>query len=477
MKRGKKLIILLLVLVLAIAAALIVQAIVTKNEEAATEAEDTSVTFLTIDPDAITALSWTYNDETANLAYASGVWTDADDAAFPVAQTYPDAMATALEAVTATRSFDAEDLSEYGLDAPAYTVTVTTDAETTLTIGSASEISGEYYTSIGDGKVYLVDSALLDPFTYGLSDILQMETVPDMSALTGIDITTGTGEANLLYLENSDYSYSDQYHWFLLQNGAYKALGSAADTFADSLTGLSWISCESYNATDEELAAYGLDAPNATLILSYTEAADADSDAEAAEATFVLEIGGFTDGGYYARIQGSRMVYLIDASLAQSILGVSYDTLQPTDVCLLDWDTVTSFDVTLDDATYTFAKNTRDITDADGNVTQETYYTMNGAEVDADRVTAIYDSIYGMSSNGTTDQAPGAVEIAFAFHRSTAAFTDIDLVFYRSNSTSCIVGFDGETGLTVARSDVVDLIETVNAILLDQTSTTEAEAE
>jgi hypothetical protein len=485
MKRGKKLILLAAVLALAVAGVLIVQAVVSRNEEATTEAEDTSVTFLTVDPDKITALAWTYEGETVNLAYADGVWTNADDGAFPVAQTYPDAMATALEAVTASRSFDAGDLSEYGLDAPAYTVTVTADTATTLTIGNATELSGEYYASIGDGKVYLVASDLLDLFKYGLNDVLQMEAIPDMSALNGLDITTKTGETNILYQENSDYSYTDQYHWLLLQNGSYQALGSAADTFADSLKALSWISCENYNATDEDLAAYGLDDPNATMILSYTEAASADGStetasadssaetasadgsAETAQATFVLEIGGFTDGGYYARIQGSRMVYLIDATLAQSILNASYDTLKPTDVCLLDWDTVTSFDVTLDGAAYTFARNTRDVTDADGNVTQETYFTMNGAEVNADLVTAIFDSIYGMASNGATDQAPGAVEIAFAFHRNTATFSDIDLVFYRSNSTSCIVGMGGETGLTVARGDVVALIENVNAILLD----------
>lgn len=466
MKRGKKLILMAAVLALAVAGVLLVQAVVSKNEEAAKQ-EDTPVTFLAVDPGQITALSWAYNGATVNLSRADGVWTDADDATLPVAPEHPDAIADALKAVTASRSFAAGDLSEYGLDAPAYTVTVTAGTVTTLTVGNVSALSGEYYASIGDGKVYLVKSALPDSFKYGLNDLIQMEAIPDMSALKEIDITAKTGTTSLLYQENSDYSYTSQYHWFLAQNGTYTALGSAADTFADSLKTLSWIRCENHSATGENLKAYGLDDPNTTVTLRYAAAA-AEGATDTAEAAFTLEIGGFTDDGYYARIQGSPMVYLIDATLAQSILNASYDTLRPTDVCKLDWDTVTSFNVTLDGETYAFTRSTRDVTGADGTVTQETYFTMNGAEVSTDRVTAIFDAIYGMASTGTADQAPGAAEIAFAFYRNTAAFTDINLAFYRMNSTSCIVGLNGGTGLTVARGDVVSLIEAVNAILLDQ---------
>ena len=495
MKRGKQLILLVCVLAAVVAVTMIVQTAVTNSEQAATQQQETSVTFLTVDPAAANALSWTYDGQTVNLARTDGVWTNADDLAFPVAQQIPEAMLAALESVTASRAFDAGDPSEYGLDAPAYTVVIDADTVTTLTIGNASEISGEYYASIGDGKVYLVSSDLLTPFAYGLTDILQTETVPDMTALRGMQIATAAGAQDIVYLENSEYSYTSQYHWFLHENGAYSALGSAADTLADSLKGLAWLSCVTHNATDEDLKTYGLDAPNATVTLRYTQAAEAAAaddtaaadtaatdtsaaDSAAAdtrrrirrlkrqEATFVLEIGGFTDGGYYARIQGSKMVYLIDAVLAQSILNAGADTLQPDDVCLLDWNTVTSFDVTLDGATYAFTRSTQDVTDADGNVTQQDIFLMNGVQVDSALVTAVFDAIYAMQTTGTTDQTPGSVEIAFTFRRNTETFPEITLTFYRLNSTACIAGLNGETRLTVARADAVALVEAVNAILL-----------
>ncbi len=503
MKRGKQLLLLACVLAAVVAVTLIVQTAVTGNEQAKTAQQETAVTFLQINPEAVNAISWTYNGQTVNLARTDGVWTNADDLTFPVAQQFPEAMLAALQSVTASRAFAAGDLSEYGLDAPAYTIVIDADTVTTLTAGNASGISGETYTSIGDGKIYLVAGDLLKPFACGLTDILQKEAVPDMTALTGMQIDTAAGKTNIVYLENSDYSYTNRYHWFLTDNGKYTALGSAADTLADSLKALSWLSCVNHNATADDLKTYGLDAPNAVVTLRYTQAADgaadtaaanltadtavdatanaaaadtaadavadpstAADDTAAAESAFVLEIGGFTDGGYYARVQGSNMVYMIDASLAQSILNANLDTLQPNDVCLLDWSTVTSFTVTLDGATYAFERDSKDVTDADGNVTQQDVFLMNGTEVDGALVTAVFDKIYAMQTTGTADQAPGQAEIAFTFRRNTETFPEITLSFYRLNSASCIAGLNGETRLTVARADVVALVEAVNAIIL-----------
>ncbi len=323
----------------------------------------------------------------------------------------------------------------------------------------------------------------LNRFAYGLMDILQRESIPEMAALDGIDIATASGDLKTgilgeqrlrLYRRVSLVPYAER--------KPTGRLATRADTLADSLKGLSWIRCENYNATADDLAAYGLDKPSATVtspptprrpipqpdsgtVDSNTQSSDLTT-ANPQEQTFVLEIGGFTDGGYYARIQGSTMVYLIDSSLAQSLFNATYDSLRPTDVCLLDWDTVTSFDVTLDGQTYVFERSVKDVTGADGAVTQENIFLMNGTEVDSDLVNAVLDTIYGMASTGTTDETPGAAEIAFTFHRSTDTFTDISLTFYRLNSATCIAGFNGETGLTVARADVVSLTEAVNAILL-----------
>ena len=472
MTRSKKLIFLASVLAALVIVTVVINVINTQNEEAETLASE-PVTFFTVDEDALTSLSWTYNGETVTLSYTDSVWTNTDDAAFPVDASYPDAMLDTLTEVTASRSFTPDADSEYGLDEAAYTIEIDADTVTTLTIGNLSELSGEYYASIGDGLVYLVDAELIDPFTYGLSDILLMETIPDMTAMTGMDITTASGEVNIVYLEGSEYTYTDDYHWFMLDDGSYLTLGSAADTLAENIAAMSWLSCVDYNATDEALTTYGLDTPNATVILSYEAAAEETDDTEDTEesaeveiASFVFEIGSFTDSGYYVRIQGSNMVYLLDATLSQTILYANFEDLRPTDVCLLDWDTVSSFDITLDGETYAFERSTTETTDEDGNVTEEEIFLMNGEDVDTDLVTAVLNDIYAMASTGTTDFVPVTAEIAFTFYRNTETYSELNLTFYRADSESCVLGFNCETRLTVSRSDVVSLIEAVNSILL-----------
>ena len=69
---------------------------------------------------------------------------------------------TAAEAIT-----DYDSLSDYGLDQPQNTITVTCgDETTTIDIGDYNEMLSEYYVKVsGDEKVYLMDSTLKDAFS------------------------------------------------------------------------------------------------------------------------------------------------------------------------------------------------------------------------------------------------------------------------------------------------------------------------
>ena len=69
---------------------------------------------------------------------------------------------TAAEAIT-----DYDSLSDYGLDQPQNTITVTCgDETTTIDIGDYNEMLSEYYIKVsGDENVYLADSTLKDAFS------------------------------------------------------------------------------------------------------------------------------------------------------------------------------------------------------------------------------------------------------------------------------------------------------------------------
>ena len=182
MKRGKKLIALLAALVILTGAALAATLLNPERQEGSGQEEE-KISIFTLDSDSVTALSWTYEEETLSFLCDGGQWSYADDAAFPLDSSYLEDMVTALSDVTASKSIsEPEDLAQYGLEEPTCTVTVSTGEDRELRIGDATSLDGLRYCSTGDGNVYLVDSALLDAFSYGLSDLVQMETIPDMDS-------------------------------------------------------------------------------------------------------------------------------------------------------------------------------------------------------------------------------------------------------------------------------------------------------
>ena len=160
MKRSKKLIALLAVFALLVGAACIIPVLL--PEENTEEEESTDFTLLTLDPDAVTALSWTYDEETLAVSREGEGWAYAEDAAFPLDTSYVEAMLDTLSEITATKTIEEpEELAEYGLQRPVCTVTVSADAEYQIDLGDETAMGGERYLSIGDGKVYLVDEAIV----------------------------------------------------------------------------------------------------------------------------------------------------------------------------------------------------------------------------------------------------------------------------------------------------------------------------
>ncbi len=95
-------------------------------------------------------------------------WTYPADAAFPLDQSYPDAMVQALKEIQAAKTIEnVEDLSEYGLENAVCSITVQGEKEYQLAIGEETGLGGQRYLSIGDGNVYLVDASFLDTLCPG----------------------------------------------------------------------------------------------------------------------------------------------------------------------------------------------------------------------------------------------------------------------------------------------------------------------
>lgn len=368
-----------------------------------------------------------------------------------------------------------EDLSEYGLDEPVLTITAKADRDIVINVGN-SNMDGQKYITIGDGNVYLVSSTILSTFSYGLYDIVKMETVPSMADMNNLSITRNIGTLDIMYADDTDWAYSAEYVWFLTEGEKHTALDTElTNDLTNLVTGLSWSDCVEYNASAEKLTEYGFDNPAAVVTVDYSEDVNVATDEtdedgnviyETAEEdrTFVLEIGNTVDSYAYARISGSNMIYTIPSSTAEAFMYTTRDELLPDEILCMDWDLVDTVDITLDGESYHVEKQINEETDDEGNVTQETVYVLNGEEID---IMGIFDGMTSLVSTGSVAGAveESAMEIGFVFNRSTESFAQVELIFYQHDSTSCLVSLNGETRLLIARSDVASLIEDISAVI------------
>ena len=456
MKRQRRMLVLLGVLVICIGAAAVISNINFEEKMVGTETE-----IVNVDSSEITALSWNY-EESVSFTYEDEEWKYTEDENMPVNQELLGEIAENLASITSDKMVEEpQALSVYGLDDPAYTLTVGTADETVeISIGNESFTDGEVYISTGDGYVYLTDSSLIDEISYSLYDLVQTDEIPEMETVTEISIDKDEA-ADIVYQEDSGYGYSDAYTYYLKDGEEYRNLDNEnTETLFSTLSAFSWEECADYYAEDSELASYGLDAPDAVVTVSYE-----DEDGEAQQ--FAYEVAS-ADGSYYGRVQDSTVVCSISQDVYDAAVNASYDELKPDEIILLDWDTVDSIDVEIDGNTYT-------VEIVHGGEDEEDTYTLNGEEVEFGDV---LDDLLAMTradddeleEAGLEDPEAGenTLEMSLTFHRNTEEYDTVELDFYQYNGTYCISVLNVDESNYVSRESVVSLKEAVNTIVLDQ---------
>ena len=448
MKRQKRLTVLLVILVICVAAAILLSRM--NFEEKMT---GTQTAIIDVDSSEITRLAWNYDGEVA-FTYEDDEWKNESDDKMPVNQELLSEIAENLSDIVSDKMVEEpQALSVYGLDDPAYTLTVeTADASYDISIGNESFSDGEVYISNGDGYVYLTDSELVDHISYSLLDLVQEEEIPEMETVNSVSIDN-ENTVDIVYQENAGYCYSDAYTYYLKDGDDYRNLDNenTADLIS-TLTEFSWNGCVDYYTEDSELSDYGLDDPDAVVTVGYT-----DEDGE--EQEFAYEIGE-SGGSYYAKLKDSTIVYSIEEDVYNGAVDASYDELKPDEVILLDWDTVDGNDIEVDANTYSV--------DISGSEEDGYTYTLDGSEIEFGDVLDDLEALTIDSEEEAADPGENKTELSLTFHRNTDTWETVELDFYQYNGTYCISVLNGEETNCVNREDVVDLKESINTIMLDQ---------
>lgn len=463
MKRSKRLLILFAALV-AVSGAAAAAVYLLPDEELESYS---AISLFSFEPEEASALSYTYDGETVELVNDGGAWEYAGDSAFPLDDDYVDSMLAALGGLTATQEITApEDTAQYGLDEPELTIGLTLDADYTITVGSETEMGGERYLSTGDGNVYLVDAAIVDPFSHSLYDLIECESIPNMNDTVSFTVESGTYSYTIDHITEDAPEYTDYYEYFLATDDGYMTLSStAARVVVGGITNLSWTRCVCYDAGSDELASYGLDEPSAVATVEYVYTEE-DSDGEETEyqASFTLELGDYCDDGVYARIAGSKMVYVVSADTLDNILNLDPETdMLPTEPVRLTLEDVTGFDMTADGETYSVSIERSTVYDDDGNASEEVAYTLSdGTELDSGALTGALDDLNSMYGDGDGTDRGGSEIASFTFYQDRKGYERVTLSFTAYDSTDCLTTLNGQTRVLAPLSTVNDA---VNAIL------------
>lgn len=248
-------------------------------------------------------------------------WKYDGDDEFPVNASRMDSLAETVKKLPAIRKLEGGDeLSAYGLDTPLRRITVEAegDAELTILIGSGTE-DGNYYAVIdGEETPWLISSALFDETSWGLEDMLAFEQFP---AISGTDIRTITIEKDGVteHYVKKTLDEAGTIAWYRDSADTEDNKlpdNSALNVLAESLSGLTVKNCANYKVTEEELAGYGLDQPEAIISYTYEESDE--------EKTFSLSVGAAGGDGttYYTRTKDSRYVNEIDKTALDQCLNV-----------------------------------------------------------------------------------------------------------------------------------------------------------
>lgn len=244
---------------------------VTKKESTESSSEEESKTEVySVKTDDIKSLEFIIDKKDTVFEKKDDSWVKKDETAFPVNQTTLDSAASALEKVEADRVLEnVDDLTEYGLDSPSNSVTVTTDDGTTkFNIGDENTSTNQYYIAKDDedSTVYVVSSSTVTPFMNSLYDYAQGEDFPTIDSSTVKKVQVSQDEDSYILEENSDGAT-----WDVSTDGSDKETAdtTAAGNVTSGLGSLAYDQFTDYNA--EALSRYGLDKPYATITVDYQE--------------------------------------------------------------------------------------------------------------------------------------------------------------------------------------------------------------
>ena len=255
-----------------------VKAYVAKQEAADAEsAEKENPEIISIASADVKSIKFVIDKKEVTFEKNGDSWVKSDETDFPVDQDKIDTLVNSMNSIKAERTLEnVEDASEYELDQPENTITVTTeDGETTvIQLGMENDSTSQEYIDLNEDSstVYVVSNSTFSSFEGTLYDF----------AKSGVFPTVDSSTVSKVSVEGKDSSYvvekDENNFWNITGDGETEKADSAkATSLASTLSSVAYASYVNYNCAEDELSQYGLDKPYAEITVDYQEEVEKES--------------------------------------------------------------------------------------------------------------------------------------------------------------------------------------------------------
>lgn len=429
-----------------------------KKEEAAKEEEEQeseTTNVYTINKDDVIGINITNASGNLDIVYKDAAWVSSQGDV-PMDSEKVTAMLDAVSSFDAIKVIaeNESDLSQYGLDNPSLSYTITTKDGMTYkaSFGIVMPTNSNAYYALLDGadKVYTVSANYFEPFNTSLVDMTEIvdEITVNPEYITSYELNKKDGTEFMAKHFDKDETVASSYYTWRIES-PYDNVLADTDSFKDVLNvfdGFKFNSCVAYQT--EDLSQYGLDKPEATVDLEYytvigDDGSDTDdgndatdnaaaegsssADAEATATpipeesksyqTVSLSIGNTVSGENkeqcYVSVDGGNNVYLIDKTVADSLTGFTPYSIADKCVYAVLVDQMQGYDVEYNGTKISVVRKevpSERKDDSDENKGKlkddgiDNEYYVNGTKVEAESLLAMYSAAYLLTFTGEADE-------------------------------------------------------------------------
>ncbi|MFR1201985.1 MAG: DUF4340 domain-containing protein [Blautia sp.] len=246
-----------------------------EKENAEEEEEKTQV--FSISSEDVQSIKFVIDKKEVTFEKNNDEWVKSDERDFPVDQDKLIEAIGSLNNVEADRVLDnVTDTTEYGLDDPTNTITITDKdgKETVLHVGMENASTSQYYVENGEdeSKIYVVADSVFQPFMKTLYDYAKAGTFPVIDSSTVSNVTVDENDDSYTLTKDDNTGL-----WNIQdKDGVEKADSAKVSSLTSSIASIAYGSFVNYNCKD--LSEYGLDKPYGIITIDYQEKVEEKSD-------------------------------------------------------------------------------------------------------------------------------------------------------------------------------------------------------